>query len=229
MMIGNSPNEIATHTVGVRLDFNAGSTTTFDVDNSGPQPVNDKIILDATPSYGKVNFGINNQLGGTLVINRIAGPDFDTNTTIYPFDLTFNTPDNSQPAIPGIIPAPAPGLTWDTYQVITNLTLVTTTLPVFTNSLVTGTNGTLSYMFEWPATYRGWHVEQQTNSAAVGLVSPGGTNWVTVFKAVGGTNVLYYPDITNDPGTYWFRTTQDLSTTNDGPVADAIFFRVVYP
>ncbi len=230
LMIGNSPNEIATNTIAVRLDFNADSTTTFDVNNSGPQPINDKIILDATPSgYGKVNFGVGGNLGGTLLINKIAGPDFNAATTIYPFDLTSNLPDNSQPAIPQIIPIPAPGLTWDTYQVVTNLTLVTTTLPVFTNSLVTSTNGTLSYVFEWPASYRGWRVERQTNSASVGLVSPGGTNWVTVFKALGGTNVLYYPDITNDPGTYWIRTTQDLSTTNDGPVADAIFFRAVYP
>jgi hypothetical protein len=230
LMIGNSPNEITNTTIAVRLDFNADSTTTFDVDNSGAQPVNDKIILNATPNgYGKVNFGVGNSLGGTLLLNKIAGPAFNAATAIYPFDLTSNNPDNSQPAIPQIIPPPAPGLTWDTSQVVTNLTLVTTTLPVFTNSLVTGTNGTLSYVFEWPASYLGWRVERQTNSASVGLVSPGGTNWVTVFKALGGTNVLYYPDITNHPGTYWLRTSQDLSTTNSGPVADTIFFRAVYP
>jgi len=148
---------------------------------------------------------------------------------IYPFDLTYNSPDNSQPAIPRITPAPAPGLTWDTSQVITNLTLVTRPPPPCTNSLATSTNGTLSYVFEWPESYRGWRVERQTNSASVGLVSPGGTNWMTVFTAVAGTNVLYYPDITNDPGTYWIRTTQTLSTTNDGPLADTIFYRVVYP
>ncbi len=230
LIVGNSPNEITNTTIAVRLDFNAGSTTTLDVDNSGPQPINDKIILDATPNgYGKVNFGINNSMGGTLLINKIAGPDFNGTTMIYPFDLTYNSPDNSQPAIPRITPAPAPGLTWDTSQVITNLTLVTRPPPVCTNSLVTSTNGALSYVFEWPESYRGWRVERQTNSASAGLVSPGGTNWVTVFTAVAGTNVLYYPDITNDPATYWIRTTQTLSTTNDGPLADTIFYRVVYP
>jgi len=230
LMIGNSPNEITNTTIAVRLDLYADSTTTFDVDNSGPQPVNDKIILNATPlGYGKVNFGVGNNLGCTLLINKIAGPDFNPATAIYPFDLTYNQPDGSQPAIPGIIPIPAPGLTWDTSHVITNLTLVTTTLPVITNSLLTSTNGTLSWVFDWPESYRGWRVERQTNNAPGGLVSPGGTNWVTVFKALAGTNVLYYPDITNDPGTFWIRSTQTLSTTNDGPVADTIFFRVVYP
>jgi hypothetical protein len=227
LMIGNTPNEIANTTIGVRLDFNNGSTTTFDVDNSGANPVNDKIILDATPSYGKVNFGVGNNLGGTLVINKIAGPAFGQTTTIYPFDLTSNVPDNSQPAIPQITPPPAPGLCWDTFQVITNLTLVTTIPMVYTNSLETTTNGTLNYVFDWPASYRGWRLERQTNSVSVGLESPS-TNWVTVFTAYGGTNILYYPD-TNDLSTFWIRTTQRLSTTNDGPVADAIFFRALYP
>ena len=74
---------------------------------------------------------------------------------------------------------------------------------------------------------RGWRIERQTNSISVGLESPS-TNWVTVFTAYGGTNILYYPD-TNDLSTFWIRTTQRLSTTNDGPVADAIFFRALYP
>jgi hypothetical protein len=86
----------------------------------------------------------------------------------------------------------------------------------------------MSYVFDWPASYRGWRVERQTNSLSVGL-EPGGTNWVTVFTALGGTNILYFPDPTNDPTTYWIRTTQTLSTTHGGPVAPTIFFRVVYP
>jgi hypothetical protein len=229
LMIGNSLNEITNTTIAVRLDFNEGSLTTFDVNNSGAQPVNDKIVLNATPyGFGKVNFGIGNSRGGTLLINKISGPAFNGATAIYPFDQISNQPDNSQPAIPQIIPVPAPGLTWDTYQVVTNLTLVTTTPLVYTNSVRTSTNGTVSILFDWPASYRGWRVERQTNSLSVGL-EPGGTNWVTVFTALGGTNILYYPDITNDPGTFWIRNSQDISTTNSGPLSPCGFYRVVYP
>lgn len=227
LMIGNGANEITNVTIATRLDFNAASITTFDVDNSGT-PVNDKVLLTDGFISGKVNFGVGNNLGGKLVINRTAGPSFNGSTVLYPFDSTLNVPDNGQPAIPQIVPAPAPGLVWDTREVITNLTLKVTTPPFMTNSITVGTNGTISYVFDWPADYRGWRLERLNSALNVGL-EPGSTNWTTVFTTLGGTNVLYFPDSTNTPDIYWVRSLQTLSTTNSGAVSPASFFRLAYP
>ncbi|MGC3958975.1 MAG: hypothetical protein QM813_13845 [Verrucomicrobiota bacterium] len=219
LMIGNSPNEITNMTIGVRLDLNAGSTVTFDVDNTGPR--NDKIILVATPyGFGKVNFGVGNNQGGTIFVNRVAGPAFDAATSLLPFDQTSNPPDNANPAIPKITPQPALGLVWNTAEVITNLTLNVVPLPQITNT-VTSTN----FVFEWPASYRGWRVERQISTLDVGLESPS-TNWNTLFTALGGTNasIYYYPDITNQPDVFWVRQTVPIDKTNA-----AVFYRTTYP
>src|SRR5690242_17690403 len=59
---------------------------------------------------GKVNFGAGNNLGGTFVVNRIAGPAFNLATQLHFFDLYgpgVNTPDNQNQAVPGFTPAPA--------------------------------------------------------------------------------------------------------------------------
>lgn len=226
LIIGNSANEITNMTIGVRLDLNAGSTVVVDVNNS--TPVNDVIILNAgLNGFGKVNFGIGNNLGTTFVVNRFAGPVFNVGTILYPFDQTSNPPDNGQPAIPQVVPAPGAGLTWDTAQIITNLTLSVTTPPQMTNSITVGNNGTVSYVFEWPITYRGWRLERQTNTLAVGLESPS-TNWSTLVTVLGGTNQYYFPD-TNNLSEFWVRSVQTISTTNAGPVSPAGFFRLAYP
>lgn len=229
LMIGNSPNEITNMTLAVRVDFNEGSTNTFDVDNTGPV-LNDKIILVADGGlngYGKVNFGIGNNLGGTLLVNRIAGPVFNGATSLQLFDVTSNPPDNANPAVPKAVPAPAPGLVWNTAQVIYNLTLSVTTPPFMTNSISVNTNGTVSYVFDWSQDYRGWRLERLTNSLAVGL-EQNSTNWTTLFNLLGSTNQYYYPD-TNNLSEYWIRNVITLSTTNDGPVAPASFYRLTYP
>jgi hypothetical protein len=226
LQIGNSPNEITNLTIAVRLDLINTSTTTFDVNNS--TFVNDQILLTEGFNFGKVNFGAGNGLGGTLFINRIAGPQFNLATTIYPFNLVANIPDNAQPAIPQIIPTPAPGLVWNTAAVISNLTLTVTGPPFMTNYVGTATNGTRSLVFTWPSDYRGWRLEQQTNSLAVGLESPS-TNWTTVFTGLGGTNSLYYPDITNAPNDFYYRSEVTISTTNSGVVYPAAFYRLNYP
>jgi hypothetical protein len=222
LMIGNSLNEITNTTIAVRLDLLADSTTTIDVDTTR---TNDFIALQDSslgfPIQGKVNFGAANTRGGTIVINHIGGPPFDTSTVIHPFDLfgpAANLPDNASPAIPGITPPPLPGYTWDTTEVITNLTLLVTTPPVMTN-VITSTNIT----FSWTANARGWRLEQLTNSLEEGL-GTGITNWTTVVTTLGGTNVVYYPDITNFPDFYYMRSVQTIYQTNPH-----VFFRLAYP
>jgi hypothetical protein len=217
LMIGNTVNEITNMTIAVRLDLLEGSTTTIDVNNS--IPVNDQITLAAGANgFGKVNFGAGNNQGATVQINRISGPAFNLATVLYPFDQVFNQPDNGQPAIPKLTPPPAPGLVWNTYEVITNLTLSVVNPPQITNT-ITSTN----FVFEWPADYRGWRLERQISTLDVGL-DWSSTNWTTVFTALGGTNVLYYPDITNSPDIYWIRQTTPINKTDP-----AVFYRVTYP
>jgi len=231
LMIGNNPGEITNTTIAVRLDFNNTSTTTFDVNNTGT-PVNDKIILNATPfGFGKVNFGAGNSLGGTLVVNKTAGPAFNSLTLIHPFDQfgppPANSPDNGQPAIPQVVPSPAPGLVWDAQEMLTNLTLRVMSPPTMTNFVMTATNGTVSLISEWDANYRGWRLERLTNSLAVGW-EENSTNWTTLQVTLGGTNVLYTPD-TNSPDIYWIRVSDTLSTTNAGQLYPTVFYRLTYP
>lgn len=217
LMIGNTAGEITNMTIAVRLDVNAGSHTTIDVDNTGT-PVNDKIILNASPNgFGKVNFGIGNNLGGTIVINKTAGPAFGLATVINMFDQTSNTPDNQNQAVPGFIPSPGNGLVWDTSQILTNLTLVVTNQPALTN-VFDGTN----YVFTWPESLRGWRLERQITTLATGIEANNSTNWVTVASSLGGTN-LYYPD-TNNLSEFYFRSVQPISVNNE-----AVFYRMNYP
>ena len=217
LMIGNTVGEITNMTIAVRLDVNAGSHTVIDVDNTGT-PVNDKIILSANPNgFGKVNFGVGNNLGGTIVINRTAGPAFGLGTVINMFDQTSNTPDNQNQAVPGFIPSPGAGLVWDTSQILTNLTLVVTNQPALTN-VFDGTN----YVFTWPESLRGWRLERQNTTLAVGIEANNSTNWVTVASSLGGTN-LYYPD-TNNLSEFYFRSVQPVSVNDE-----AVFYRMNYP
>lgn len=215
LTIGNSPNEITNMTIAVRLDLIAGSTTTFDVDNS--TAANDRIQLTDGFIQGKVNFGAGNNLGANLIVNRTAGPAFGPATVLNLFDLTSNNPDNGSPAIPGVTPPPALGLAWDLSQMLTNLTLQVAAPASVTNTF-TGTN----LIFSWPESRLGWRLERQTNSLAVGL-EPGGTNWTTVFLSLAGTNSLFYPD-TNDLSIFHFRSVQPINTN-----LPAVFYRLTYP
>jgi hypothetical protein len=191
LMIGNSPNEIASMTLAARVDFLATSVSTFDVDNS--TPTNDVIRLADGNVIGKVNFGAGNELGGTFVINRTAGPEFGLGTTLYLFDRISNDPDNANPARPGVTPQPGIGMVWDVSNMLTNLTLAVTGLPPFSNT-ITSTNIT----FDWPENYRGWRLETQTNDLTVGI----STNWATV----GGswrTNSVAVPLVTTNPAVFF--------------------------
>ena len=194
LMIGNTAGELTNMTIAVRLDFLAGSTTTFDVNTT--TVTNDVIKLnDPSVSGGKVNYGVGNELGGTFVINKIAGPAFDTNSTIYLFDTQVNSPDNNNPARPAVTPAPAPGLVWnlDPLVLLTNLTLTVTGQPFMTND-ITSTNITLT----WPDNLRGWRLEVQTNELSVGI----NTNWATV----GGswrTNTQTVPIVSTNPTVFY--------------------------
>jgi hypothetical protein len=233
LMIGNSPNEITNITIATRLDFLSTSTTTFDVDNASA--ANDKIFLTAGFITGKVNFGNANNLGGRFVLNKLAGPDFNLATSLHLFDLFgpgANVPDNANQALPGVVPAPAPGLAWDVSQMVTNLILNVNAPTLMTNSITVNTNGVKSFVFEWPENYRGWRLEHQTNSLAVGLESPS-TNWVSIANSFAGTNTqgnsLYYPDITNNPSAFWFRASVTFTDTNGIGLVPVDFFRLTYP
>lgn len=226
MQIGNTAGEITNNTIAVRLDMLAGSTTTFDVDNS--TLATDKIFLVDGFLQGKVNFGAGNSAGCLLVVNKTAGPAFNLASTLNLFDLTSNIPDNNNQAIPGVTPAPAPGLTWNVSRTITNLTIGVMGPPFMTNSVSTATNGVKSFVFEWPEEYRGWRLERQTNTLAVGLESPS-TNWVTVATSLGGTNSVYYPGATNDYSIFYFRSVQEFTGTNGVGLNPAAFYRMTYP
>ena len=216
MQIGNNPGEITNNIIAVRLDLLAGSTTTFDVDNT--TLANDHIFLTDSFIQGKVNFGAGNTAGGTLLVNKTAGPAFNLASTLHFFDLASNTPDNQNQAIPGVVPAPGPGLVWNVSRVVTNLTIGVMGPAFLTNSVSNGTN----LVFDWSEANRGWRLERQTNSLAVGL-EWNSTNWTTVASSFGGTNV-YYPD-TNDLSQFYFRSVQTISQTN----APTVFYRLTYP
>jgi hypothetical protein len=216
LMVGNQPNEITNVTIAVRLDFNNTSTSTFDVDTA--QGRNDQIMLSDPPLLGKVNFGVGNNLGGTLAINKLAGPAFNSSSVLNLFDLTSNQPDNSQPAIPQVVPGPAPGLSWDLTQMLTNLTLRVGLPAMMTNAF-----GSTNIVFSWSPNNLGWRLERQTNSLAVGLDSKS-TNWTTLFIGLAGTNSLYYPDITNQPDFYYYRSVQPIDTN-----LPSAFYRLAYP
>lgn len=228
LVIGNSPNEIATVKIATRLDLNAGSTTVFDVDTSS---TNDVILLrEPSVALGHVNFGVGSQPGGTLLINKLGGPAFTPASTLTLFDRNgnVNEPENLNPAVPMVTPQPLPGYVWDVSQTVTNLIIAVTTPPLMTNSIVLGTNGVTSFEFSWPASYRGWRLERQTNTLSVGLALEA-TNWTQVFYSSAGTNILYYPGATNDYSTYYFRTVQALTTTNGESLYPCVFYRLVYP
>lgn len=224
--IGNSANEIATLEIATRLDLNDGSTAIFDVNTS---TTNDVLLLrEPSVQLGHVNFGVGNNQGGTLYINKIGGPAFTTNTVLSLFNRNGNNnePENISPAIPKVTPAPLAGYTWDVSQTITNLLIPVTTPPLMTNIVTTATNGVQSFEFTWSDSYRGWRLERQTNDLTIGLESPS-TNWTTVFTGLGGTNAnnLYYPNATNDYSLYYFRRVETISATN----APAVFYRLTYP
>lgn len=212
VMIGNSADEVTNLTIAVRLDLLAASTTTYDVDHAAG--LNDKIKLTDGFIQGKVNFGAGNGLGGTLLINKTAGPDFNLATSLNLFDLTSNIPDNQNQAIPGVVPPPAPGLAWDVSRTVSNLTVGVLGPPTLTNQF-TSTN----ISFCWPESARGWRLERQTNSLGVGLQTPS-TNWTTLVTGFGGTNI--FTD-TNTSAVY-FRSVQPVDKTNG-----TVFFRLKYP
>ena len=190
---------------------------------------NDVLLLrEPSVQLGHVNFGVGNNQGGTLYINKIGGPAFTTNTVLSLFNRNGNNnePENISPAIPKVTPAPLAGYTWDVSQTITNLLIPVTTPPLMTNIVTTATNGVQSFEFTWSDSYRGWRLERQTNDLTIGLESPS-TNWTTVFTGLGGTNAnnLYYPNATNDYSLYYFRRVETISATN----APAVFYRLTYP
>lgn len=211
VMIGNAANEITNMTIAVRLDMLATSTTTYDVDTA--LSVNDKIYLVDGFVQGKVNFGAGNNLGGKIIVNKTAGPDFTLLSSINLFDLTSNIPDNPNQAIPGVIPAPATGLVWDVSRTVTNLTVNVMGYPFLTNQFTT------NITFTWPENARGWRLERQTNSLAVGLQSPS-TNWTTLVTSFGGTNLF----LDTNSSTVYFRSQQPTDKTNG-----TVFFRMSYP
>ena len=194
LMIGNTANELTNVTIAVRIDFLAGSTTTFDANTT--TGTNDVINLnDPGVGGGKVNYGAGNELGGTFVINKIAGPNFTLASSVYLFDTQVNSPDNNNPARPAVTPAPAPGLVWnlEPLLLLTNLTLTVTGQPFMTND-ISSTNIT----FAWPDNLRGWRLEVQTNDLSVGI----STNWATV----GGswrTNQQTVPIISENPAVFY--------------------------
>ncbi len=100
---------------------------------------------------------------------------------------------------------PAPGLAWDTTNLVTTGTLKIIAGVVInpnpTNLVFSVTGNSLK--LSWPTDYIGWRLQSQTNALTVGL----GTNWVDLVSA---------------------RNTNQMVITIQ-PRDGCAFFRLVYP
>ncbi|HEX5221665.1 MAG TPA: hypothetical protein VFZ59_19025 [Verrucomicrobiae bacterium] len=164
-------NTIGTFIVEGRFDLNTGNPDglmIIDVDLNHPAK-NDVI--------GVVKWS---NMRGALQMNNIGSIPFAAGQSFLICSNIFGSPNTPETAFdlqnkitPG---APGVGLQWDLSNLRTNgiiaVVPVPTTQPTLTNAVVGGTNLTLN----WPTTHRGYQLQVQTNSLAVGL----NNNWVPV-------------------------------------------------
>ena len=196
-----------------RVQLNAGSTTTFIVNSTNPQPYT--VLLSQNQGYGpsQSSKAIN---GCTLVITNegptafAAGQSYQLFGNYYDGTATLSAGANTTNSYPIIQPAvPGPGLAWDMSQLIPNgiISVVSASSVQVsvaqTVTLVGGTN--LVSELTWPSTYLGvgW-LQQQVTTTATGI----GANWVTVPSSL---------------------TNNDLFITNSIVTNAAVFYRFVYP
>ena len=196
-----------------RVQLNAGSTTTFIVNSTNPQPCT--VLLSQNQGYGpsQSSKAIN---GCTLVITNegstafAAGQSFQLFGNYYDGTTTLSAGANTTNSYPIIQPAvPGAGLAWDLSQLIPNgiISVVSASSVQVTvtqnTTQVSGTN--LVTELTWPSTYLGvgW-LQQQVTTTTTGI----GANWVTVPSSL---------------------TNNDLFITNSIGTNAAVFYRFVYP
>ena len=175
---------IGTLALSNNLLFQAGSTAALEVRADGAC---DQIVCGGTITYG-----------GTLLVTNLAGP-LTTNNAFKLFTAT-----GYSGVFANVTPAPGAGLLWNT-----NTLAVDGTLRIITGVSLTPTNITAAVVggntlqLSWPADHKGWSLQAQTNSAALGL----STNWFRVPNS---------------------STVNQMSFPID-PANPSVFFRLVYP
>jgi|GEM_PF-665866 len=175
-------NTIGDFTVEGRFDLNAGSpdgTMIIDVDLNHAQ-TNDVVKPDKWSN-----------LRGALVMNNIGSVPFAAGQSFQICSINFGQPNKPETAFDlanKITPAaPGVGLQWDLGNLRTNgiiaVIAAPLTPPTMTNSVVGGTNLTLS----WPASHIGYQLQVQTNTLAVGISNSwfpiAGSETVTTWSA----------------------------------------------
>jgi len=176
--------------------------------NNGSLTLSGKTVVSldesASPSNSAmvVSGVITNTGGATLVVTNL-GPTLNVGDTFYVFSQGVSN-GVAMTIIPPTGVTLANNLAVDgSIQVLTVTPPVNTT-PTNITATVTGGGSTLT--LAWPADHTGWHLQIQTNSLSVGLVT-NAANWVTL------------------PGS------QLVNSTNlpINPANGAVFYRMVYP
>lgn len=197
----------------------AGSTTIIKVDFAHSQT--NTIVMAQRHAFGP-NSSVKNFNGCTILVTNI-----NTGAGLFAAGQSFRMFQNSDPGIGSGNIGDAGLNTTNTYPIITpvipaantkwDLASLRETDPNgFVNIISFPTTGTnLAYAtfvadgtnqvshLQWPSTYIGWSLQQQTNSLNIGL----STNWTTVAGS-SATNEIYITNSVNVP---------------------ASFFRMVYP
>jgi hypothetical protein len=172
-----SPGETPFHSLGVftveaRLDVNqAGGGNpagrlVIEIDMGHPM-TNDVVAVDKWSN-----------IRGTIVMTNIGTIPFAAGQSFHIVSNNFgfpNTPEVAnldytiEPVVPGL------GLAWDTSNLITNGVLSIKTLPSTSTNIMVSITTNL-WELAWPAEYRGWRLQGQTNNIAIGISN----NWGTV-------------------------------------------------
>ena len=166
------------------LALQAGSSTAVEVRSDGTC---DQILCGGTLTYG-----------GTLQVTNLAGA-LTTNNTFKLF-----TAASYSGGFSSVTPPPGAGLAWNTDTLLVDGTLRIATGPALNPPTITAVMiGGNSLQLSWPVDHKGWSLEAQTNSAAIGL----STNWFPV------------------PGS---SAVNEITLPID-PANGSVFFRLVYP
>ena len=138
--------------------------------------------------------------GGTLVLSNLVGVITASNVFKLFSAATYGG------AFTAINPArPGPDLAWNTNTLTTDGTLrvVSTSSVSITGGVMECAPATFCLSLTWPGDHIGWRLQVQTNSEAVGLSN----NWRDVSNSLTTNQIMFPID----------------------PLADCLFYRLVYP
>jgi fibronectin-binding autotransporter adhesin len=169
----------------------ANSTLNLNLTSLG-NPSTAPIAVDSFSATGAVNLGVN---GTNFVVGQF--PLIGYSGSIGGDGYSALNLASLPSGVSGYLSNNVTALSVD--LVITNAPAFVNTTPTNILTAISGNTLTLS----WPSDHKGWHLQAQTNSTAVGL----GTNWVTV----AGSDLVTSTNFTINPAN------------------GAVFFRMVYP